>query len=119
MKKVTLIILSIIFLSGISSAFADNTREGAVKTVTLSGKVVDKTNQETLAGALITIEGSCLETYTDFEGNFTISGLLPDTYTIKCSMISYSDREEQIEIDETTKDFEIKLENFGTSTSAR
>ena len=119
MKKVTLIILSFIFLSGNSSVFADNTGEGAATTVTLSGKVIDTTNQETLAGALISIEGTCIETYTDFDGNFSISGLLPDTYTVKCSMISYSDLEEEIEIDQKTGDIEIKLQNVTADHSKR
>ena len=111
MKKVTIIILSFILIAGINSVFADNTGDGAPKTVNLSGKVVDKSNQETLAGALIRIEGTDLETYTDFDGNFTISGLLPDTYKVTCSMISYSDIEEEIEIDQKSNKIEIKLEN--------
>lgn len=118
MKKVTIIILSLIFLSGISSAIADNTGEGAVKTVTLSGKVIDKTNHEKLAGALIRIEGTDLETYTDFDGNFTISGLLPDTYKVKCSMISYSDCEEEIKIDQKAGDIEISLENLAAERTS-
>jgi len=111
MKKITIIILSFILLVGINSAFADNTGDGTPKTVSLSGKVIDKSNQETLAGALIRIEGTDLETYTDFDGNFTINGLLPDTYKVKCSMISYSDIEEEIEIDQKSSNIEIKLQN--------
>lgn len=111
MKKVALIILSIIFFTAVSSAFTDNTGDGAPKTVSLSGKVIDKSNQETLAGALIRIEGTDLETYTDFDGNFTFTGLLPDTYKVKCSMISYSDIEEEIEIDQKSNNIEIKLQN--------
>lgn len=104
---------------GISSAIADNTGEGGAKTVTLSGKVIDKTNQETLAGALIRIEGTDFEAYTDFDGNFSISGLIPDTYKVKCSLISYSDREEEIKIDQKAGDIEISLQNVVADQASR
>lgn len=111
MKKLAIIIFSFILIAGVNSVFADNTGDSEPKTVNLSGKVIDKSNQETLAGALIRIEGTDLETYTDFDGNFTISGLVPDTYKVKCSMISYSDIEEEIEIDQKSNNIEIKLQN--------
>ena len=95
-----------------TQTFADGTGGNAAKPVTLSGQVIDKTNQETLAGALIRIEGTDIETYTDFEGNFSISGILPDTYKIKCSMISYTEKEVEIEIDQKVKNLEIQLENY-------
>jgi predicted small secreted protein len=119
MKKVTLIISALIILTGFSTSFADNTVEGVAKTVTISGKVIDKTDNETLAGALILIEGTDIETYTDFDGNFTISGILPDKYTIKCLMISYNEYEEEIEIDQFTENIKFQLENLNTSNSAR
>jgi len=112
MKKVTLIITAFIFSAFISVTFADNTNGEAPKTVTISGKVIDKTSQEALAGALVKIDGIEKEVYTDLDGNFTINGIAPDTYKIKCSMISYSEQEEEIEIDQKVKNLEIQLENY-------
>jgi hypothetical protein len=111
MKKVKLFIIGFIVIAGISVVFANIKGEKVPKTVTLSGKVIDKSNQELLAGALIRIEGTDIEVYTDLNGNFSISGLIPDTYKVKCSMISYSDREEEIKIDQKAGDIEIVLQN--------
>ncbi|MCU0369842.1 MAG: carboxypeptidase-like regulatory domain-containing protein [Bacteroidales bacterium] len=109
--KLSSFILAVVFImAGFSSIYAENTGEKAPKTTTLSGKVVDKANQEALVGVLVRIEGLDIETYTDFEGNFSFSGIIPDTYKVKCSMISYNDQE--IEIDGKIKKLEIKLENF-------
>lgn len=119
MRKVTIILAVLFFLAGNSAIFADNNGAGPSKTVAISGKVIDKSNSETLAGALIRIEGTDIETYSDFDGNFTIKGILPDTYKIKCSMISYSDREEEIEIDQATETIEIHLESISADKSAR
>jgi len=118
MKKVKLII-SFLLISGIIAVYAGIGEGNAPKTVTLTGKVTDKANHETLAGALITVEGTNIETYTDFDGNFTISGLIPDTYKIKCTMISYNDNEEEVVIDKASKDINIPLENVSASKSAR
>lgn len=112
MKKITLIISVLVFSAFITSAYADNTNGEAPKTVTISGKVIDKASQEALAGALVKIDGIEKEVYTDLDGNFSISGIAPDTYKIKCSMISYSEQEEEIEIDQKVKNLEIQLENY-------
>jgi hypothetical protein len=127
MKKVTLIILSLFFLALVSPSFAgnggDNTNNNpggsAAKTMTLTGKVIDQNNQEALAGALIRIEGTELETYTDFEGNFSFSGISLDTYKIQCSMISYSDREEEIDLDQTSGEVVIALQNLSVNQACQ
>lgn len=112
MKKITLIIASFIAAAMISTVYADNTGNEPPKTVNISGAVVDKTNQEALAGALVKIEGTDIEVYTDLDGKFTISGIVPDTYKIKCSMISYIETEEEIVIRQKSEKLEIQLQNL-------
>lgn len=119
MKKVTFIALSLIFLSGISSAFTLKSNEGDAMTVSLTGKVVDQTNQEALAGALIRIEGTDFEAYTDFDGNFTIKGIVPDSYKLQCSMISYTDLEEEIKIDQTSGEMVLSLQNVAINQASQ
>jgi len=119
MKKVKYIIIVFVLLAGISTTFADDKGDKVPKTVTLSGKVTDKTSQEALAGALIRIEGTAYEAYTDLDGNFSISGLIPDTYKVKCSMISYTDREEEIKIGQKAEDVEILLQSVTTGQVSR
>jgi hypothetical protein len=112
MKKITLIITVLVFSAFITSTYADNNNGEVPNTVTISGKVIDKASQEALAGALIKIDGLEKEVYTDLDGNFSISGISPDTYKIKCTMISYSEQEEEIVIDEKVKNLEIQLQNY-------
>jgi outer membrane receptor for ferrienterochelin and colicins len=119
MKKFRIVLLAIVLFAAISTTFADKKGDKAPKLVTLSGKVIDKTSQEALAGALIRVEGTDIEVYTDLDGNFSISGLMPDTYTVKCSMISYSDREEEVKIDNKAGNLRISLQDVAAEQVSR
>jgi hypothetical protein len=59
-------------------------------TTSLSGVVLDNETGETLTGVAIRFEGSKQTVYTDFDGNFTISNVIPGNYNILSSYISYS-----------------------------
>lgn len=107
-KIFTIVVLSIFGIA----VFADNNPDLTPKSVKITGQVVDKINQEALAGALIKIEGTDIEVYTDFDGNFSIEGITPDHYTLKCSLISYTECEKEICIDTAGENVEIELENF-------
>jgi hypothetical protein len=116
MKKLNVILLVIALVFGFSATYASNDGVNPpAKTVSLTGKVIDKTNQEALVGALVKIEGTDLETYTDFEGNFSFEGLTPDIYKVKCSMISYSEFEKELEIEKSKEHFELSLENVAAN----
>ncbi|MDD3739943.1 MAG: TonB-dependent receptor [Bacteroidales bacterium] len=75
------------------------------QTVLLSGKVVDKSNEEALYGVNIIINNanelntskSQLGTTTDFDGNYRIA-LYPGTYKIKFVYIGFEEVEEQAEL---------------------
>ncbi|MCF8368368.1 MAG: carboxypeptidase-like regulatory domain-containing protein [Bacteroidales bacterium] len=94
MKKA---ILLIIFAAFIGFVFAGN--EGTKKTeasesapvvaVSLSGTVMDFDSGEALTGVELTIEGTDIKTYTDFDGNFEFSELKPGNYNVIASYISY------------------------------
>jgi predicted nicotinamide N-methyase len=82
--------------------------EAPVQTVKLTGKVLDVTSGEALAGVEVSIEGSDFKTYTDFDGNYTIENVKQGTYNIIASFISYkkslvenyttSDKENEVDI---------------------
>jgi hypothetical protein len=55
------------------------------------GVVVDKVSGETLAGVKVTIDGTNLEVYTNFDGEFEFNGLEPGTYKINCNLITYNE----------------------------
>jgi len=112
MKRSIIIFSTIVLVFALNSIYAGEKGAKAPKMVTLTGKVLDKSNQEAIAGALVKIDGIEKEVYTDLDGNFTISGIVPDTYKIKCSMISYNELEEEIEIDQKVEKLEIQLKNY-------
>lgn len=62
----------------------------ADKTSSINGKVIDEKNAETLIGAVIVVKGTTLGGVTDMDGNFTIPNVPIGTYTIECSLLSYS-----------------------------
>jgi len=93
MKK---IIASILFLSIIGFIYAGNENEKSgeapatpVEMVTLSGSVVDLNSGEALTGVEVTIEGTDISVYTDFDGHFEINDVKPGKYNLIASYISY------------------------------
>ena len=58
-----------------------------VKTVQLTGSIMDDKNKETLAGATVYVDGK--KYYSDLDGNFCISDMKPGKYQIKVELISY------------------------------
>ena len=59
------------------------------QTGNIRGKVIDNNTGEELIGATIVINGTTTGTITDFDGNYTLSGITNGTYPIRCSFISY------------------------------
>ena len=68
---------------------AGGSANAPVQMVTLKGKVVDINSGEFLTGVEVTIEGTTIKAYTDFDGNFEIKDVKPGTYNLIASYISY------------------------------
>jgi len=62
---------------------------GSAQQGSLRGKVVDSKTGETLPGAIVQIEALKKAAVTDFDGNFSISGLPMDSLKLSISYISY------------------------------
>jgi hypothetical protein len=62
----------------------------AQNTGTLTGTVKDKLTQEALIGASIQLEGASIGATTNVEGNFTISGIPPKSYSVIASYVGYA-----------------------------
>ena len=93
MKKLFLSI-ALVALTGIIFANAEGTKdkkavEQSAPTTTLTGSVVDMQTGEALTGVEVSIEGTDIKAYSDFDGNFTFSNLKPGEYSIVASFISY------------------------------
>lgn len=82
------------------------------------GKIVDGKTGETLPGATVMIEGTTRGASSDFDGNYSLSGLQPGKYTIVASYITY-DTKKFVDVvvkanDVTT--FNITLEQTSSAT---
>lgn len=78
----------------------------------LAGTVTDASTGEPLPGVNVVIEGTSQGTATDLNGNYTIIGVRPDTYTLVFSFIGYrTARVENVRasIDVTTRT-DVRLE---------
>ncbi|MFZ4583001.1 MAG: carboxypeptidase-like regulatory domain-containing protein [Paludibacter sp.] len=65
-----------------------------VSSVKLSGAIFDKTTNESLAGAVITVNGQKI--YSDLDGKFDISNI-SGKVQVKVSMISYEEKTFEID----------------------
>ncbi len=81
MKKFTskLFLLLTIFVSGVN----------AQSTGSISGSVLDRTNNDMLIGANVVVLGTDFGASTDLDGKYLIKGLNPGKYNLKVSFISY------------------------------
>jgi len=103
MNHRTLLLLLLFLLPGTIPVLAQKEKQ---KTYTISGKVSDSQNGESLIGATIFILEKKTGTVSDIYGNFSIS-LLPGQYTVTISYIGYGPVKKTITLD---KDISWKVE---------
>jgi len=120
MKK-TLLTLS--FLAAVVFAIAGNTGNSENKNkstetvsangaVSISGKVIDFTSGEALAGVEVAIEGLSKKVHTDFDGNFKIDNIKPGSYNLIASYISYNKSFiEKLDVEKPNQELNIKLQS--------
>jgi len=120
MKKT---LFTISFLLSVVFAIADNNGNSANKNkasetvsdnaiVSITGKVIDFTSGEALAGVEVAIEGSAIKAHTDFDGNFKIENIKPGSYNLIASYISYNKSFiEKLAIEKSNKELNIKLQS--------
>lgn len=116
MKKIILLIAIVAFISSMNVQAAE--KESATKNTTtttivenanvINGAVYDKQTAETLAGAVVTLDGQ--KVYTDLDGHFRLSNV-KGKCQLKISMISYEDQ--VINIDpQNMSDINIELKQL-------
>jgi hypothetical protein len=120
MKKA---LLTLSLLAAVVFAFADNNGNSANKNksneivpanavVSISGKVIDFTSGEALAGVEVAIEGSTKKVHTDFDGNFKIDNVKPGSYNLIASYISYNKSFiEKLDVVKPNQELNIKLQS--------
>ena len=83
---------------------------------TISGKVVDSNNGP-LSGVNIVLEGTSKGSISDFDGNYTISGVENGSYTLTASSLGYSNFSSKVELDGSNVVVNIQLEEDEESLS--
>ena len=105
--KITTLIIAVLVSS--ATLFAANEKAPIAATTSISGQIFDKTTGEALAGVKIELNETVV--YSDLDGNFKFTNVIPGNYKINSSLISYTSS--SIEVDCTTnpKKLEIQLDN--------
>ncbi len=88
MKKVLIILISLsLGLGAIAKKDSEKLKSTAP---VIAGQVIDNETGETLAGALVKVEGIEKCVFTDLDGQFEFLGLEPGKYKLEVSLISYN-----------------------------
>lgn len=95
LKLYSLIIVSFLFVTQLLGQYSN----------TLSGKIVDKTSNEILIGASISIDSLAIGTTTDVNGEFKLK-LPKGKHTVSVSYLGYSTQKLKVQI---TKDTKLKV----------
>lgn len=113
MKRTFLIIAAVVAFMSTQVSAESFPVNAPTASASVSGKVVDNTTGETLAGVRVVAKGTTLEAFSDLDGNFSIDGLKPGNYTLILSMISYKNSMvENVELLPGEKEeVSIKLDN--------
>lgn len=111
MKKILLSILALVAVVSLSAKEVASPEAKAsvasevVSTVKLSGVIFDKTTNESLAGAVVTVNGQKI--YSDLDGKFEIKNTNGSKLQLKVSMISYEDK--IIELENSNETLKIEM----------
>ena len=96
MKKILLIVLALMMFTA-SNIMADNnpvattSNNETAQLTSVQGRIIDKSTGEPLAGVSVKIEGTNLEVYSDFDGNFSFQNITPGIFNLKISLVSYKE----------------------------
>jgi TonB-dependent receptor len=89
------------------------------KSSTISGKVTDKSNNEALIGAYLSIEGTSFITATGIDGKYLLQNIPLGKYLLKVSYIGYNSVEIAIDISSREKvEKNISMEYSGVQLGA-
>lgn len=119
MKKVFAIIFALSFVltsyadnEGIKTLTRNSPEPAPIETTSISGTVLDVASGEALTGVEVSIEGTDIKTYTDFDGNYTIKNIAPGKYNLIASYISYNKSlVENLSVKKENEKIEIKMQS--------
>lgn len=116
MKK---LILSVLVLVASISVFAEKSdskaeNKSAAKSelamTVVSGNIIDEITGEALVGVEVTVEGSDVKAYTDFDGRFTLNGVKAGECKLVANYTSYNKTEKTVELKSKKNQVKIELQ---------
>ena len=116
MKKIVFICLAALLFSGTLKSTNNNAEKAgeSVATFSISGQVLDHDSGESLAGVRVKVDGAEASSYTDFEGNFLIQGLMPASYIVSLTLISYEEAKLTVDLgaDDPKDEIRVSMEQI-------
>jgi len=100
-KKILYLSLLLIFYSGIANAQV---------TGTISGIVTDASSDEPIPGATVLVVGENTGASTNLDGEYEISGLALDTYTLRFSFVGYKSQLIDFDLNQANEELNVSLE---------
>lgn len=91
-RSILFMAVSFVFSIFVFADGANKTKTPPVMSLSINGQISDLDNHETLAGVLVSIEGTSQTTYTDLDGNFSFEGVEQGDYKLNVSYISYKEQ---------------------------
>lgn len=111
-KGIFLIVLSLVLSIFVQASEVEKVTVPPVATMSINGVIADVDTDETLAGVMVSIEGTNYKTLTDLDGKFSFEGLEAGDYDLKLSYISYKEvKVENIETRSSNKTLELTLKS--------
>lgn len=104
MKKTTKLLLIVLFLTGITNAYAQSSK------VSLSGTVIDSKTNEPVEMVVVSIQELNLWTTTDRKGTFKFDEFPAGSYTIYSSCLGFEDYLYEVELKKSIDNYQLKLE---------
>ena len=90
-KSTLLIVLSFISIYNYAGDEKKNNKTKVVNSI-ISGKIIDFSDNQPLAGVKIMVAGYDKAYYTDFDGNYSINDLPKGDYTLSIHMTSFVEK---------------------------
>lgn len=116
MKK---LILSVLVLVASMNAFSEESdskvenksaAKSEVAMTVVSGNIIDEITGEALVGVEVTVEGSDVKAYTDFDGRFILKGVKSGECTLVANYTSYNKTEKTVELKAKKNQVKIELQ---------
>lgn len=98
------------FILFLSLSFSCLAQRLITQTYDLSG-TIQEDNQygDKLAGAVVKIEGTYFATISDADGKFIFKNILPESYTIRISLLGYESIEKYVNLERGSDDITVRM----------